>query len=293
MLRLNLIDLNLKKMEHIKTIKVIKNTLHFLGVPIFNVVSEANRIYSISVLSVFTYCMLLAQSYHLRNVFICAFNSEEVFDALRAFAILFVVAPVAIKLPFLMRQKRSIFGLEDEMIKLSEGVKCRTNTQAWDLKVYKHYCWYSVLPYFTVLSTTIVSIASFHERKLGHNIWIPFNHQANDMQFILAVIISTVFGAHQFIISYNIDFILISYISILKGISLDFLKTLSEQETPFDVKNTAEFLQKIKGINEKLNMLFSFIYLPHLAIASIVLGLTIFCCIVVCFFYLHVCNKLI
>lgn len=251
-----------------------------MGVPVAENSSRIYKLYSFTILSLFVYFMCFGQLYHVWDGIQ---NSDGLYQLCRAIAIFLIVCPVVIKLPLFLARKGEIFAMENELLDISRSLNSDNKTKLWNARIFRHYCLYFSLPYLTVLSTMVVSAVSFRERKLGHNIWIPFDYKKSDMNFILAVIISSAFGAHEFLVACNIDFILISYIGILKGISSDFLEKLNEEniEDSFNLRNVIEFLVSMRKMNKKLNKLFSSIYLPQLLFISITLSIAVYCLIVV------------
>lgn len=184
-------------------------------------------------------------------------------------AILFSLVFVSYKVIFFRLMKTEISTMHAEVEKLSDISSSNVHVRSWDKRVVRDFYLYIGSIYVAIIATVCVAIISFNDKKLGYNIWVPFDYQESDLKQILSNIFATFLALHNMTLAYAIDFFVISMLGVIKGASLDFVVDFDGGSK--NLKSMIEFLQNIQRLTQKINEEIAPIFLPQVGLMSIIL----------------------
>lgn len=209
--------------------------------------------------------MVFAQIYLVHQLAVNGTNLEFI----TSLAILFSLIFVSYKVMFFRLRRSQIFCIASDIEKL---MKCsQSNVQAiqWDKRVVRDFYIYLSSIYFAIISTVFVAIISFKDKKLGYNIWVPFDYSESDLQLICSSVFATLLAIHNMTLAYTIDFYVISLLGVMKGCILDFIKEIDDGTQ--NLQSVIENLSNVQQLMRKVNEEIAYMFLPQVVLMSIIL----------------------
>lgn len=193
----------------------------------------------------------------------------SMFDIGTSLSILFSLIYVSYKLAYFYWRRQEIFKILNEVRNLLETLETNVNTKKWDKRLVQHFKFYISSIHLAILSTVLVFIIYFNEKKLGYNIWVPLNYKESNLKLVLSNIYAAFLALHNMTLAYTIDFLVLSVLGIMKGISIDFVEEFNSGKQ--NLHSMVQFLEKVRIITRTLNEKITMIFLPQVILMSLIL----------------------
>lgn len=196
-------------------------------------------------------------------------------------AILFSLVFVSYKVMFYRLMKSEIFTMQREVQNLSETSSLRLNVKECNKKLMRDFYLFVGSIYVAIVATVCIAVISFEDRKLGYNVWVPFDYHDSDLKQIISIAFATFLALHNMTLAYTIDFHVISILGIGRGAVLDIVDDFKSGKR--DLKSMLGFLQKFQILSSRINEEIAMMFLPQVVLMSVILcfgsyGLTLVSC---------------
>lgn len=252
-----------------KSVEIILRILSFYGLMESKIsktkCSSFHQLCTHTLQILFTYLMVFTQILFVYQLT----QTGTTLEVTISIAILFSLIFVSYKVIFYRLMKSKIFTIQREIQNLSETLSLRLNVKEWDKRLIRDFCLYIGSIYVAIVASVCVAVISFKDKKLGYDIWVPFDYHDSDLKQILSIAFATFLAMHNMTLAYTIDFHVISILGIGKGAVLDKIDDFKIGKK--DLKSMIEFLQNFQILFRRINEEITLTFLPQVVLMSVIL----------------------